>query len=248
MDDIQQILIRPKTTARRPLLGLTILLVEDSKYCSESIRLLSIRSGARLRRADCLRAARKHLKIYRPDVVIVDMGLPDGSGVDIMRDIAKTCVPMPAIIATSGVLGGTERANAKKAGATLFMEKPVTDLAQFQQIILAGLPSDLKPSGFSPRLTGVTVTPDAQALQDDMEHIQHMLLDAEETDKTPSLRYAAQFLASLAREANSKRIQKAAKTIDGFANSGTATPENLRAQMTLIRGAVDQRLAQSVQM
>ena len=49
--DTSRYFAHPQPTQERPLLGTTVLLVEDSRFASEAIRLLCLRSGARMRRA-----------------------------------------------------------------------------------------------------------------------------------------------------------------------------------------------------
>ena len=87
---------------RQCLFAVTILLVEDSRSASEAIRLFAAESGARVRRADSLHAASRHLAIYRPNVVMVDLGLPDGDGMALIRHLASASTPIAAIVALSG--------------------------------------------------------------------------------------------------------------------------------------------------
>ena len=51
-NDLKEFMARRQATANRPLLGITVLVVEDSRFASEAMRLLCLRSGARIRRAD----------------------------------------------------------------------------------------------------------------------------------------------------------------------------------------------------
>lgn len=184
-----------KPTAARPLLGLTILVVEDSRYASEAMRLLCLRSGARIRRADSLRAARRHLQVYRPSAVIVDLGLPDGSGLDLIAEL-HVALPRVAVLLASSGDDGAEAA-ALQAGADGFLPKPVNTLAAFQDAILSRLPRERQPPG--PRaIEDEAVEPDLIAYQDDMAHAADVLTD---TSDDKMLDYAAQFLRGVARSA-----------------------------------------------
>ena len=103
-----------------PLQGLTVLAVEDSRYSSDALRLMCQRSGARLRRVDCLQTAYAHLHVYCPDVILIDIGLPDGRGDLLIRDIANQRPEGPVIIAISG--DPDTRTLAMQAGAQGFLD------------------------------------------------------------------------------------------------------------------------------
>ncbi|MDP3341130.1 response regulator [Frigidibacter sp.] len=172
----------PAPSAARPLQGLTVLLVEDSRFASEAMRLLCLRSGARIRRADSLRAAHRHLATYRPSAVIVDMGLPDGSGADLIRELAALQPRMSVILGTSG--SDDLEALALAAGADGFLPKPVESLALFQTAVLAALPAAQRPIG--PRaLPGEIVHPDLLALRDDLVLAAGLLAGTEDGSETP---------------------------------------------------------------
>ena len=113
---------------RQCLFAVTILLVEDSRSASEAIRLFAAESGARVRRADSLHAASRHLAIYRPNVVMIDLGLPDGDGMTLIGHLAAASTPIGAIIALSGHERAAWQAEAIAAGAAACLEKPIESL------------------------------------------------------------------------------------------------------------------------
>lgn len=219
-------------TPSRPLLGLTILVVEDSRFACEAMRLLCLRSGARIRRADCLRSARRHLQIYRPSVMIVDLGLPDGSGVDLISEMANAVPRVSAILGTSGDSHG--EAEAIAAGADGFLPKPITSLAVFQNIVLTHLPADRQPNG--PRvLVDEMIHPDRMAFRDDMAHAADVLGEQVEGRM---LDYVAQFLGGVARSADDKVLAQAAQDLA----EARATGGPVAMNAARIAGLVQERL------
>ncbi|WP_298436116.1 response regulator [uncultured Jannaschia sp.] len=192
MDEIA-LMARPVPTPARPLLGQTVLLVEDSRFASEAVRLLALRSGARIRRADSLAAAERHLNTYRAGIAIVDLGLPDGDGLDLIARLRTATQRPDVVLATSGRDASEVEAAALKAGADAFLPKPIESLAAFQAVILGALPDDQRPRGL--RVVGAeTVEPDRLALSEDLLHAERLLGDG---SVPPG--FVADFLRGVAR-------------------------------------------------
>lgn len=220
------------TLPNRPLTGLTVLVVEDSRIASEAVRLLCLRSGARIRRADSIRAALRHLQTYRPGAVIIDMGLPDGNGADMIATIARATPRVPVILGISG--DPDNREAAMQAGADGFLAKPIESLAVFQQAILAALPADIRPQGLR-LLPDDMIEADPVALRDDLTHVADALSQAGDTQ---AIEYIARFLAGVARSAHDRPLEDAATALARDHADGRA----LATDLARISGLVQDRL------
>ncbi|MDK3073217.1 response regulator [Sedimentitalea sp. JM2-8] len=222
-------------TANRPLLGLTILVVEDSRFACEAMRLLCLRSGARIRRADCLKSARRHLQVYQPSVVIADLGLPDGSGIELIEELARSIPRVPVILGTSG--DNFSRDAAIAAGADGFLEKPITSLAGFQNAVLSRLPVHQRPLG--PRIVqDDVISPDPMAFHDDMAHVADVLSESAE-DTT--LDYVAQFVGGVARSAHDTALAQAAASLAAARRNGGPVARDAARIAWMVRERLDQK-------
>ncbi len=186
-----------------PLQGVTILAVEDSRFACEALRLMTRRAGARLRRAETIEAARAHLRVYRPDVALIDLGLPDGRGETLIREVVLSRRRPAVVLGTSGNPDG--RALALAAGADGFVDKPLENVGQLCRTLRPLLPElDIHP----PQLTtNPPVTPDLLALQDDLAFAERAL----QGDPGPERqRYVTAFLRGIARHAHDADLETAA--------------------------------------
>lgn len=219
---------------KRCLFAVTILLVEDSRCASEAIRLFAAESGARVRRADSLHAASRHLAIYRPSVVMIDLGLPDGDGLALIRHLVSASTPIGEVVALSGGERASWQAEARAAGAAACLEKPIESLAAFQDCILSVLPDaeSRRPDGgsYAPQSSAAVQA----AFEDDLRRAQALLAAAVPAGDAETIGYCAQFLGSIGEmlcEAELVAVARAA----GEPNGGQRLAE-----------FVDARLARSV--
>lgn len=206
MQSLEELIPLKRPTARRPLLGTTMLLVEDSRFVCEAVRLLSTRSGARIRRADSIANARRHLAIYHPSVAIIDVGLPDGSGLDLIETLTHGTPKIDVVLGTSGDSSFEDQVMA--AGANGFLTKPIASLASFQSAILDHLPRDRQPPARA--ITDETVDPEKIAFHDDLMHIRDILTGHNDNE---TLDYATQFLQGVAASVGDSDLEQAVATL-----------------------------------
>lgn len=208
---------RPATGPRRHcLFGVTILLVEDSRGVSEAVRLFAAESGARLRRADSLASASRHLAIYRPNAVIIDLGLPDGDGLALIRHLAAAATPLRSIIAMSGHDPAAWQPAARAAGAVACLEKPIPSLRAFQDTVLSVLPDAAErriAEGAELSLDGRASM--RAAFDADLRRARTLLSEAIETADRDMIVYCAQFIGSLGDMIPDAGLAAAARATNG---------------------------------
>lgn len=207
----------------QPLRGVTVLLVEDSRHTCDALRLIFRQSGARLRRAENLATARAHLDCYRPDLVIVDLGLPDGRGESFIAQAAENGL---AVLALSGDPDG--RISALEAGAVAFLDKPIASVAAFLRLVrqlVAGFGASQAEEEIFPPAA------DPAALRDDLAHAA-ALIAAEGGDRA----YATGFVRSLARAAGDVALEEAAL------QAKSATDSTALADLLTLRLGTMQRM------
>ena len=114
-----------------------ILIIDDEPDLRTLYELTLLREGYRVDAAGDLSQARAQLKEHHFDAVITDMRLPDGLGLELLRDLAAQQRAERCVVITAH--GSAENAvEALKAGAFDYLTKPV-DLKQFRSVVASAI-------------------------------------------------------------------------------------------------------------
>lgn len=114
-----------------------ILVVDDEPDLRTLYELTLLREGYRVEAAGDLAQARQQLQEKRFDAVITDMRLPDGLGLELLRDMVVQQRSERCVVITAH--GSAENAvEALKAGAFDYLTKPV-DLKQFRNVVASAI-------------------------------------------------------------------------------------------------------------
>jgi len=102
----------------------TIFLVDDERELRGLVAELLEREGYNVRTAGCVVEAKKVLKNSGFDLLLLDVMLPDGSGLDLLRYMREEGIQTPVIMLT-GTSGLDVAVESVRLGAREFVTKPV---------------------------------------------------------------------------------------------------------------------------
>lgn len=110
-------------TANHQQRALRILLVEDHEDSAKVLARLLKKMGHEVAIAESVAAGLRTARSQPFDLLISDIGLPDGSGLDLMRQL-KDERPLPGIV-LSGHGMEQDVQQSREAGVALHLTKPV---------------------------------------------------------------------------------------------------------------------------
>jgi len=122
--------------------GLRILVVEDNADCALIMAMLLRREGHEVRIAGDAAQAMREAGASRPDVVVLDIGLPTMSGHDLAEWLRRHQPGLaPMIIVVTGYANESRRRRSLEVGVDLHLVKPfpanelLAPIRRFQQLV-----------------------------------------------------------------------------------------------------------------
>lgn len=108
-----------------PVLEKQVLIVEDEHVFARAVQKRLSRAGFKSRIAENLHSADEQFRNLPPDLVLLDMRLPDGSGLDFLTDLRTKQNSNVAVIVMSAYGELEDAVSAMKLGASDYLKKPI---------------------------------------------------------------------------------------------------------------------------
>jgi CheY-like chemotaxis protein len=123
------------------LAGVRVLVAEDHRDIADLMRAVLESHGAAVRTADSLAMALEVLARNDVDVLVSDIGMPDGDGYELLRRLGTPNGPrgratLPAV-AVTGFASAEDRERALAAGFQHFVAKPIEPAALIDAVVRA---------------------------------------------------------------------------------------------------------------
>jgi two-component system, OmpR family, KDP operon response regulator KdpE len=121
-----------------------VLIVEDDPAIKKVLRMLFGANGFRVVLAETAARGARSARLHRPDMVVVDLGLPDGDGLEVIKSI-RAWSQVPIIVLTART-AEAQRLAAFEAGVDDYVIKPFSGqelLARVRAILRRHVRADL---------------------------------------------------------------------------------------------------------
>jgi PAS domain S-box-containing protein len=130
-DDLEQAISEPTTDAPP-----AVLIVDDSATLRSRLSSTLTENGFRTLEAATAREARETMRTHEPDVIILDVVLPDESGLVLCRDwrVDPETWMVPILLMSGQRLETLDQVAGLEAGAMGYLTKPCDDLVLLAQI------------------------------------------------------------------------------------------------------------------
>ena len=115
----------PLPSVKIPVLEKQVLIVEDEQVFARAVQKRLSRAGFKSRIAENLRTADEQFRNLPPDLILLDMRLPDGSGLDFLTDLRTKQNSNVAVIVMSAYGELEDAVSAMKLGASDYLKKPI---------------------------------------------------------------------------------------------------------------------------
>jgi two-component system nitrogen regulation response regulator NtrX len=102
-----------------------VLIVDDEENIGRSLRMILEREGYAVNVCRTVAEFRRHPDAQRADAYLLDMKLPDGNGIDLLKLVKQNGASAPAVM-ISGHGTIADAVEATRAGAFDFLEKPLS--------------------------------------------------------------------------------------------------------------------------
>lgn len=102
---------------------MNLLIVDDEASLRDFLSIVFEEEGWRVETAGSLAEARSALAKHEPDIILCDLMLPDGSGIDLVREV-KAATPSVAVVMITAHTSTKSAVEALKAGAFDYIAKP----------------------------------------------------------------------------------------------------------------------------
>jgi two-component system, LuxR family, response regulator FixJ len=117
-----------------------VRIVDDEPTIRDLVRQISVRCGFQATTAGCVREFLAGFDDERPGCVVLDLHLPDGTGIELLESLCERHNALPVVV-MSGCGCVAEAVRAFKLGSIDFLEKPFT-IEQMQQALRAAVDLD----------------------------------------------------------------------------------------------------------